>query len=150
MRSLLLVVTVVLSTALAAPGLAAADQHEAQLIEMERALWEAWKNADSAPFEQSLAGDATLILGDGAIYAKAQAVETIGSGSCKVAGYELSDFKVRSLGPEAASLVYNASQDAVCDGEPIPPKLVVSSTWAMSGGNWQNVLYQETVVHAHE
>ena len=149
-RCCAVVLLAVLTAAVAAPP-ALADEHlEARLIELEKSAWEAWKNADPAPFKAHLAADGRVILADGSVAGKEAVLEQIASGLCEVAGYELSDFKVRQLGAAAALLTYSASQDAVCEGVRIPSRLVVSSTWEQQDGEWLNVLYQETAVHQPE
>lgn len=150
MRRLAFALLAVVATALAAAAPATAAHHEEMLMEQEEALWAGWKNADTAAFEKYMAADAVGILGDGSTHGKADMVAMIGSGACEVSSYELSDMKVLPTGKDSVVLVYRAEQDAVCDGEPVPSHLVVSSTWAMAGGDWRNVLYQETVVHQHE
>ncbi len=141
--------TVLVTLMLALPAPVGAAGHDAKLIEMEKAAWEGWKNADVTPFQQMLAEGVVVILGDGTTMDKAQTLETIGGSGCEVASFELSDFSSRAVGDKTTILTYHARQDAVCEGEKIPENLVVSSVWVEKDGRWWNIHYQETVVHKH-
>ncbi len=140
---------VLVALALALPAAVGAAGHDAKLIEMEKAAWEGWKNADVKPFQEMMADGVVVILGDGTTMDKAQTLESIGGGGCKVAGFELSDFSSRAAGDKTTILTYRAWQDAVCEGQKVPENLVVSSVWVEKDGRWWNAHYQETVVHQH-
>lgn len=145
-RTVLAGVLVLLSGLAMSGAPALADEHEdGKLIESEKAAWEAWKNGDGDFFEATVADDGMMILADGGMRSKAEAIAEITGGGCEVAGYSLSDFQVHSLGAEAKILTYEAEQDAVCGGMKIPESLRVSSTYALRDGKWMSVHYQETV-----
>ncbi len=121
------------------------DVLKAQLVELEQAAWQAWKDGDAGFFENYMLDDARLILGDGSNLSKADLLEQLKAGSCEVAGYELTGFSLHRFGAATAALTYTASQDAVCNGQAVPPRLVVSSLYVLRDGSWQGALYQETV-----
>ena len=138
------VVAVALLCLLASP-LAAAESEDDALIAMERALWEGWKAHDGAPFEQHLAEGAVNTLPTGRVSGKAGQLDMITKTPCDVAGFSLGDVAVQRFGDHTAVLTYDASQDATCDGQRLPEKVMVTSVWVKLDGKWQAASYQETV-----
>jgi len=148
----LLLIALVLSIALAeaqtsrkakggaAMGTAAIEK---ALAAKETALWEAWKNKKSAPFEKALSADAVMV-GDTGIGTKEQVVKDIASMPCEIKGYELSDFKVTMIDANSAILTFKATQDYTCNGKAGPSPIYASSVYVKRNGQWLNIFHQET------
>jgi hypothetical protein len=127
---------------------AVAEHHEGgddALVEMERTLWQAWKDGDTEPFEQHLAEGGINIVPGGITVGRAEQVADLAEGACEVASYELGEVTVHRPSTGVAILTYSASQDATCYGTKIPAKIVVSSVWVEQEGAWKSVLYHESV-----
>ena len=65
---------------------------EQKLVEMEKSLWEAWKNHDSGIFQKALTPDSVNVTAMG-IQGTEQTVKDAGSSDCKVNSYSLEDTK---------------------------------------------------------
>jgi len=135
----------VLCLALVAPAPAAASEGDATLVAMERALWEAWKAHDRAPFEQHLAEGSVNTTAAGRTSGKAEQIAMLSSADCEVASFTLGDIAVQRFGDHTAVLTYDATQDAVCEGHRLAERVMVTSVWVEMAGKWQAVSYQETV-----
>jgi uncharacterized protein (TIGR02246 family) len=140
-----LVLCAVSAVGAVAPAFAGSED-DAALIALEKSLWAAWMAHDGAPFEQHLADGVTHTNSGGRSSGKAAVVAMMASDVCKVSGYELGDVTVHHFGDHTALLTYEASQDAVCEGEAIPARVLSTSVWVKVDGSWRNASYQETVV----
>jgi hypothetical protein len=58
--------------------------------------------------------------------------------------YELSDFQIHQIDPDAIFLTYQAKLRGTYRGTRIDGTYQVSSVWAKRQGRWLNVLYHET------
>ncbi len=112
-----------------------------QIIALEKAGWDAWKNKDSSWFQTNLTDDALSVNSDG-VSDKAQIIK--GYADCDVKSYSLDDFKFRMLDKNSALITFAGIQDAVCGGKPSPPTVRASSVYVKRGGKWLNSFYTET------
>ena len=125
----------------------AAQDPLATLKERETRTWEMWKNHNGDGFKLSAVENFVQISADGAVVAGRDAVAaSMTNSTCKVAGYQLSDWKLHRATPNTATLSYKATQDAVCGDQKLPPNVAVLSTWVRIDGDWRAATYQETVV----
>ena len=115
---------------------------ETQIIALEKASWEEWKNKNGAWFQTNLADDAVNVS-DGGVSNKAQIVKFVTS-ECEIKSYSLDNLKFVMLDKDAALLTYTAKQDGVCSGKTIPASVRASSVYVKRGGKWLNALYMET------
>jgi hypothetical protein len=107
--------------------------------------WEALKNKDKKAYGDLLADDYEGVEVDGrGERTKLQALTELAD--TNVADYTLWGFKVISLGPDAALVIYESTIQ-------FPPKSVIrysrvyiSELWAKRAGQWKEVHYQETHV----
>lgn len=113
---------------------------ERQILALEKAGWEAWKNKDAAWFQTNQADDALSVHADG-VTDKAQGIKDLPS--CDVKSVSLSDFKFLMINKDAALITFTGNQDAVCGGKTQPSKVRASSVYAKRGGKWLNVFYTE-------
>jgi len=121
-----------------------ADDGDARMIEIEKALWAGWAQADIGPFERHATDEAVNVTPDGITVGKAELIKYIGSGTCKVAGYSLGDMRVVHPADNVALVVYSAEQDAACGDSRLAPRIYVTSVFLKTDGEWRSVAYSET------
>ena len=114
---------------------------QAQIVALEKASWQEWKNKNSAWFQTNLTEDFLSVHNDG-VTDKAQTVKSIAA-DCEVKSFSLDNFKFVMLDKNAALLNYAAMQDAVCSGKTIPSKVLESVVYVKRGGKWLQALYTE-------
>jgi hypothetical protein len=116
---------------------------EQRIADMEKALWEAWKNHNAEPFKKDMPAE-SVNVSSGGVTGTDQVVQNMTSGDCKVSSYSLSDTKFTWYDKDAVMMTYKANQDAVCKGEKIPETVWASSLWMKQGGQWKAAFHQET------
>ena len=125
-------------------GNAAAEQ---KLVEMEKSLWEAWKNHDSGAFQKALIPESVNVTAIG-IQGTEQAVKDAGSSDCKVNSYSLEDAKSTWVDKDTVLLTYKATEDVVCASQKLPSAVWASSLWVKKGNEWKAAFHQETPVQS--
>ncbi len=115
---------------------------ETQIIALEKASWEAWKNKIGGWFQTNLTDDYLLVSSQG-VENKSQIVKATTS-DCDVKSYALDNFKFVMLNKEAALLTYTGIQDAVCSGKTLATNFNSSAVYVKRGGKWLAALYMET------
>jgi hypothetical protein len=150
-RALIAVAVLLLSVA----GAAAAQEKQPAksnpgvppLEAKERKLWEDFKNKDKAGlaallddgFRQFEEGQSTF----GDKKAEVNAVDEF-----ELVSYTLSDFTVKSLGPNAALVTYIAQYEGKSGSEASKAKSVFAEVWIRKGkdNDWKDLYMQETYV----
>ena len=117
---------------------------EAQIIALEKAGWEAWKNKNAAWFQNNVAKEFLGINSEG-INNKEQIVKSTPT-DCDVKSYSLDNFKFVMLSEDVALLIYTAMQDGVCGGKKIAPQIRATVNYVRRGGRWLEAMYMETPV----
>ncbi len=115
---------------------------EAQIIALEKAGWEAWKNKNAAWYQTNLAEDALQVNGGGVLN-KSQIVKVAGT-DCEIKSFSLDNFKFLMLDKNSALITFTGKQDGVCNGKTIPATVYSTSVYVKRGGKWLNALYTET------
>ncbi len=115
---------------------------EAQIIALEKAGWEAWKNKNAAWYQTNLAEDALQVNREG-VLSKSQIVKVAGT-DCEIKSFSLDNFKFLMLDKNSALITFTGMQDGVCGGKTIPAKVHSTSVYVKRGGKWLNALYTET------
>ena len=115
---------------------------QTQILALEKASWEAWKNKNGGWFQTNLTDDYLLVNSEG-VENKSQIVKSTAS-DCDVKSYALDNFKFVMLNKEAALLTYTGMQDAVCSGKALPANVNSSAVYVKRGGKWLAALYMET------
>jgi len=115
---------------------------QTQILALEKASWEAWKNKNGGWFQTNLTDDYLLVNSEG-VENKSQIVKSTAS-DCDVKSYALDNFKFVMLNKEAALLTYTGMQDAVCSGKALPANVNSSAVYVKRGGKWFAALYMET------
>ncbi len=145
LKDMVLAAGVLAAVGFAAPQPAAAqDELVKELASIEKTLWKGWAEGDAAPFEKHLASTTVQIGTWGISDDRAEIVASASAGVCEVGDYEIDDWKVHRVAADVAILTYEAEQDAVCEGEPLPKEILVSSVYVREGGAWKVASYQET------
>lgn len=121
----------------------ATDAMDADLVAIEKSLWQAWADADSAAFEKHLADVAVNMTPGGVTIGKADNVKMIADAGCKVNSFSFGEFTVLRPAQNVAFLVYSANQDAVCDGQVIPSRIYATSVYVKDGNTWKAAAYTE-------
>jgi hypothetical protein len=115
---------------------------EAQIIALEKAGWEAWKNKDSSWTRDNVTAEFLLVNSAG-VTDKTQAVKATAT-DCEVKSYSLDNFKFVTLDKDSVLMTYTAMQDGVCNGKPIPAQVRASVVYVKLGSKWLEALYMET------
>ena len=113
-----------------------------QIIALETAGWEAWKNKDSSWTRDNVTAEFLLINSDG-VSNKAQVIKATAT-DCEVKGYSLDNFNFVTLDKDSVLMTYTAKQDGVCNGKTIPANVRASVVYVKRGGKWLEALYMET------
>jgi len=150
MKRALIAVAVFLSLAVIAPAQQrpqAAKPHpiESSLEVKVRKLWEAFKKKD----KKSLAA-----MLDNRFRQFEEGLSTFGDKKAEVnapddfelISYTLSDFNVKSLGPNAALVTYIAQYEGKSGGQSSKAKSVFGEVWVRAGDDWKALYMQETYV----
>jgi len=145
MKKIMMVLMIAIAATSAAFGQTTMSQDskvEAQIIALEKAGWEAWKNKNVAWFQTNLAEDALQVNGGGVLN-KSQIVKNTAT-DCEIKSYSLDNFKFLMLDKNSALITFTGMQDGVCGGKTIPAKVHSTSVYVKRGGKWLNALYTET------
>jgi hypothetical protein len=133
------------STTTAQEKLQAVKPAPAPLEARVRALWGAFKNKDKATLSAMLDGgfrqfeEGLSAFGDKK--AEVNAVDDF-----ELVRYTLSDFTVKSIGPNAALVTYIAQYEGKSGGEVSKGHSVFGEVWIRSGNEWEALYMQETYV----
>ena len=119
------------------------SEAEQKLSQMEKDLWEAWKNHDVEPFKKAMAAQ-SVNVGSGGVAGTEQAIKDLGSSDCKVSGYSLADTNFTWFDKNTVLMTYKADQDATCNGQKVPGTVWASSLWVNKGKQWKAAFHQET------
>lgn len=117
---------------------------EKALQAKEQAGWQAWKDHNAKPIEDTIP-EKSINIADGTMSTTKQAVvNALNSQTCQVNSFSLSDFSYMWLDKDNVLMTYTAMQDATCDGKKQTPKVIASSIWQKKGGKWVSPFHQET------
>ena len=128
-------------------GKAAPDRSGLQtaLEQREKQGWEAFKNKDKKAFSAIATDDYTAVIADG--NGERDLTGTLDSmRDITINSFTLSDFRMTSIGNDAALLSYKASANYTIGTQTISGKLAVSDIWVKRDGEWRSLHYHETEV----
>lgn len=117
---------------------------ETQIIALEKAGWEAWKNKDGSWTRDNVTEEFLLVNSEG-VANKMQVVKSTAT-DCEVKGYSLDNFKFVTLDKDSVLMTYTAMQDGVCSGKQIPANVRASVVYVRRGAKWLEALYMETPI----
>ena len=138
---ILMIVVGVSSVAFGQTKMSKDAKTEAQIIALEKAGWEAWKNKDAAWYRANTIDEAIWITGDG-LFEKAPFIKDLTQ--CDVKSFSLDNFKVVMLSKDAAAMTYTVKQDGICYGKQIPAQVRAMVNYVRRGGKWLEAMYMET------
>jgi len=133
------------ATAQEKPQAAKSGAVPAQLEVRVRKLWEAFKNKDKASLSAMLDGgfrqfeEGLSAFGD-------KKTEVNAVDEFELISYTLSDFTVKSIGPNATLVTYIAQYEGKSGGETSKAKSVFGEVWIRAGNEWKDLYMQETYV----
>lgn len=107
------------------------------LVAHERETWSLIQRKDLLKFASYLAEDFYDIFPDGEERSKSELLEFLNHADLKE--YELTNFRVTMLHPDAAIVTYNVDAHAIIQGKEISMHNAVTSGWANRDGRWLNV-----------
>ena len=123
------------------PELEDADKEiTAKLSEKEKGLWDAWAKKDTKPFEAALADNFSEISFEGRLD-RAAALKGIAEHKCEIKSSALSDFHASKIADDIYLLTYKGTMDAVCDGNPAPKMMWVSTLIKKDGDDWKGLFH---------
>jgi hypothetical protein len=120
------------------------EKLKAQIIALEKAGWEAWKNKNAAWFRNNTTEECLWISSEG-ISDKAQMIKSVQTG-CNVTSVSIGTFKLVLLNENAVLLTYIAVQDGYCDNKKLAEKIRASVNYVKREGKWLEAFYMETPV----
>jgi hypothetical protein len=118
---------------------ASAPPIEAQV----RKLWEAFKHKDKTALS-SVVDDRFRQFEEGQNAFGDKKAEVNAVDEFELLNYTLSDFTVKSLGPNSALVTYVAQYEGKTGGEVAKAKSVFGEVWVRSGNEWKALYMQET------
>jgi hypothetical protein len=131
-----------LSTAFGQTKITDDSKLKGQIIALETAGWEAWKNKDSSWTRDNVTAEFLLINSDG-VSNKAKVIKATAT-DCEVKGYSLDNFNFVILDKDSVVMTYTAKQHGVCNGKTIPANVRASVVYVKRGAKWLESLYMET------
>ncbi len=115
---------------------------KAQIIALEKAGWDAWKNNNSTWFKTNTTEECVWINAEG-ITDKAQMIKSTQT-DCNVKTVSLDNFKFVILNENTVLLTYVAMQDGYCGDKKLTEKIRASVNYVNRGGKWLEAFYMET------
>ena len=115
---------------------------ESQIISLEKAGWEAWKN-NNADWFQSNTTEEFLSINSSGVSDKEQVVNSTPT-ACDVKSVSIDNFKFVMLSENTVVLTYIAIQDGVCGEKKLAEKIRVAVNYVKRNGKWLEALYMET------
>lgn len=139
------IVALLLALAVVSPSMAADLKEE--IVAIEKASWKAFADHDAKAYGDTMTDDAIEVTAQGEVVMGRQKITAdIGSSTCNVKKFDLTDTKLRELSPDIAILTYTLIQDVTCGGNKMAPKVFATSIYVRKGGQWRWTSYQETAL----
>jgi len=112
-----------------------------QIIALDIAAWDAWKNKDVAYFQ----ANTTPTFQSGGAYGFSRKEEMISTAfvDCNVNSFALKDIGFIQIDKKTVMLTYTATQDAECGGVQLPAKVRASVTYVKQSGKWLEAFYMD-------
>ena len=111
-----------------------------------RAVWEGFHKKDKAAVS-SLIDDSFRTISDGDSDFGDKKAEVGEVDDYTIDKYDLTNFHVEHLGPNAAIITYTAEYSGQYQGKPVHTRGVFGEVWQKRGNDWKAVYSQETALH---
>lgn len=108
-------------------------------------LWEAFQKKDKATLS-ALIDDGFRQFEEGMTTFADKKGEVNAVDEYELLNFKLSDFNIKSLGPNSAVVTYIADYEGKTGGETAKAKSVFGEVWTRTGGDWKALYMQETYV----
>ena len=148
MKKLLLILFITIyptHVALGQADVSTDSKTKADIIALEQAGWEAWKNKNPAWFQANTTSEVVAISSSG-VSNRAQMIKDLSA--CEVKSFALDNFTFVILEQDAATMTYTAKQDGICSGQKIPERVRSTVNYVRRGGKWLEAMYMETPISA--
>lgn len=145
MKKMIMILAIAIGTLSIAFGqtkIANDSKLKGQIIALETAGWEAWKNKDSSWTRENVTAE-FLLINSGGVSNKEQVIKATAT-DCEIKGYSLDNFNFVTLDKDSVLMTYTAKQDGVCNGKTIPANVRASVVYVKRGAKWLESLYMET------
>ena len=119
---------------------------EAQIVDLEKQSWSAWQSKDVAFWQRHLSADHVEIDSPKGPQDRNYVLNGVAGRNCSVTTYNLDNFSFRPLGPDAAMVVYRATQEFACGDKRIANTGWVTSVYRRGNGKWENVLFEHMLI----
>ena len=116
---------------------------KSQIIALEKAGWQAWKNKNVDWFRRNTTKTCLWINSEG-ITDKTQMIKSTAT-DCNVKSVALDDFKFVQLNENTVLLCYVVIQDGYCGDKKLTDKIRASVNYVKQGGKWLEAFYMETL-----
>ena len=108
-------------------------------------LWEAFQKKDKAVLS-ALIDDGFRQFEEGMTTFAGKKEEVNAVDEYELLNFKLSDFNIKSLGPNSAVVTYIADYEGKTGGETAKAKSVFGEVWTRTGTDWKVIYMQETYV----
>ncbi len=146
MRKLIILITTlnIFTSTFCQTKIAKEAKLKAQIIALEKAGWEAWKDKNASWFQNNTTEECLWVSSDG-INNKTQMIKST-STDCNVKSVSLDNFQFVNLNDKTVLLTYIATQDGYCGSNKLTHKVRSSVNYVNRGGKWLEAFYMETPV----
>lgn len=111
-----------------------------KFVDMEKALWDAWKTKDRKPYEDLLS-DKFFEVDVTGTYDKATGIGEMDK--CDLKDYAILDPQVRHFNDQTVLLTYELTVHDICEGQPVPEHQTINILFVREKGKWLKVLDSE-------
>lgn len=120
---------------------------EAQLVECEKAYWNAIKNRD-VQAAMRLTDDPCIVTGAQGVarISQKQFADMLQAGGWTLHSVDLSDVQVRVLSEDVAFVAYKVKESLTVEGKQVNLEAADSSTWVRREGNWVCAAHTEALL----
>jgi hypothetical protein len=149
MKVMLVLLSLLLASAMAQtqPSAAKSPAKSGSALEAKvRAVWEGFHKKDKAAVS-ALLDESFRTISDGDSEFGNKAAEVSEVDAYTIEQYDLTNFQIQHLGPNAAIVTYTAEYSGQYEGKPVHTRGVFGEVWEKRGNDWKSVYSQETALH---
>ena len=124
---------------------AAAAPTKDEMMTLERAAFDAWKNKNAGHWDGFLASNFTG-YGQAGRLDKATAIKEYAGADCDVKSVTLTDDRMTQLAPDVAAVSYKVNTDGTCGGQKIPAEQWGGGIYVRQNGKWQGAFHAQAPI----
>ena len=125
---------------LAQTSLAAPVANESTIIDLEKSVWQAYKNKQTRSFKKLLCKSYYGVYADGI---KTLDMEVADMEKTDLHNYPQADIRVEFANANIAIITYKSTKRASSDGQDVPGTYYNESVWIKKGEQWLNTFHTE-------